>query len=289
VGTRWAVALLIVLLPAGLSARPAGPSDAARLAQLGLPLGAGADWRQWDSFLTNVVKTLGPEFAEPQREQLRDLFLDSRYQLVQTLASGVSDPVPHLFLDTWGRLGPVLKQAMSAVPQPVASRYAGFISAMDSVASLGSLAQGLGLLRVTPDVLRGASALLGTNVADPLAYTLDVDTGLRTLLGFTGVLPAPRISPAVELGRLRVPGHPGPAAWAGLASWFLPPALAAPDDFDRLNHWVPATPEVPGYLVEVRRLLTQASDRALAKTKLAPPYHALYRQIVFTAAWQESC
>ena len=290
VRTVWVAALLILVLPAGLEAQPASPPDNSRLAQLGLPLGAGADWRQWDSFLTNVVKTLGPEFAEPQREQLRDLFLDSRYQLVQTLASGISDPVPQLFLDTWGRLGPILKQAVPGVPMEAAGRYSSFIGAMDGVASLGSLTQKFGLLRVTPDALRSASTLLGTRAADPLAYTLDVDAALRTLLGFSATLPQPRVSPAVELGRLPVPWpHGDPRAWAELRSWFLPPAFAADDDFDRLNQWVPAAPDLSGYLVEVRRLLTQASTAALAKTKLAAPYHTLYRQIVFAAAWQESC
>jgi ribosomal protein S16 len=290
VNRAWDVSLtILLLLPGSLGAQQAPTLSGPRLAQLGLPVGAGADWRQWDSFLTNVVKTLGPEFAEPRREQLGDLFLDSRYQLVQTLASGVSDPVPTLFLDTWARLGPLLKQAVQEVPPQLAGRYSGFISAMDAVASLGGVVQGLGLLRVTPDALRGASALLGTKAADPLAYTLDVDGGLRTLLGFSGALPAPRLSPTVELGLRGLPrgDRPGPAA--ALRSFFLPPAYAAAQDFDRLNQWLPQGAELSGYLDEVRQLLTKAGTAALAKTKLAPSYQPLYRQIVLAAAWQESC
>ncbi len=52
---------------------------------------------------------------------------------------------------------------------------------------------------------------------------------------------------------------------------------------------MPDGPELPGYLAEVRQLLTQASTAALTKTKLAPSYQPLYRQIVFAAACQESC
>jgi hypothetical protein len=77
-------AILVLALAVALEAQPA--SRDARLAQLQLPMGAGADWRQWDSFLTNVVKRLAQDLGEPQRDQLRDLFLDSRYQLVQTLS-----------------------------------------------------------------------------------------------------------------------------------------------------------------------------------------------------------
>jgi transglycosylase-like protein with SLT domain len=284
------VAFLVLLLPASLGGQPRPTPAEFRLAQFGLPTGAGADWRQWDSFLTNVIKKLGQDLAEPRREQLRDLFLDSRYQLVQALSSASSDPVPGLFLDTWKRLGPILKQALPELPQQTAGQYRGFVSVMDGMASLGDVVQGLGFLHVTPDALRSASTLLGTGAADPLAYTLDVDAGLRTLLGFSGALPAPRVSPAVQLGRRRLPGQPGdPKALAGLRSWFLPAAFAAEEDFDRLNQWVPETPELPDYLVEVRKLLTEASTEALAKSTLAPRYHPLYRQIVFTAAWQESC
>jgi soluble lytic murein transglycosylase-like protein len=285
----WALAVLLFSLPSGVWAQTA-PPPGPRVAQLGLPTGVGADWRQWDSFLTNVVKKLGQDLAEPRREQLRDLFLDSRYQLVQAVSSGSSDPVPRLFLDTWNRLAPVLKQALPELPQQTAARYSSFISALDGVASIGGLAQGFGLLRLTPDTLRSASALLGTGAGDPLAYTLDVDTGLRTLLGFSGLLPSPQISPAVELGRFRGPEPRGdPRMWAGWRSWFVTPASAAEDDAHRLNQWIPDAPELSGYLLEVRKLLTRTSAEALAKSKLAPQHHPLYRQIVFAAAWQESC
>lgn len=272
----------VMLVPAGVAAPQPRPPTQTRVAQLGLPVGEAADWRQWDSFLTNVVKKLGADLAEPRREQLRDLFLDSRYQLVQALSTGASDPVPQLFTDTWSRLAPILKQALTDLPPQTASRYSGFISAMDAGASLGGLAQGLGLMRITPDALRSASALLGTTAADPLAYTLDVDGGLRSLLGFSGSLPAPSISPALT-------GGTSDARPSRFSAWFVTPALAADGDFKRLNQWVPAAPELSAYLAEVRKLLTEASAAALKKRSLAPSYHTLYRQVVFSAAWQESC
>lgn len=118
-----AAVVLTLLLAAGLDAQQAATAVDPRLAQLTLPAGSGADWRQWDSFLTNIVKKLATDLPEPRRAQLQDLFLDSRYQLVQTLSVG----------------------------------------------------QRFGLVEVTPDMLRGASKLLGTGDADPLAYVLDVD------------------------------------------------------------------------------------------------------------------
>ena len=288
--TVCGAAFLVFLLAAGLDAQqPPAPRDP-RLAQLTLPTGAGADWRQWDSFLTNVVKKLATDLPESRRTQLQDLFLDSRYQLVQTVSVSPTDPVPSLFLDTWSRLSPILNQSLSALSPQVAAQYKGFITAMDGAASLTSLGQRFGLVQVTPDMLRSASSLLGTGAADPLAYVLDVDSELRTFLGFTGDLTAPRVSPLIEQGSLRPLGPGGVRnASAALPSWFIAPAFAAEEEFDRLNQWVPQAPELNDYLSEVRRLLTQASTAALAKYRLAPQYQPLFRQIVFSAAWQESC
>ena len=45
------------------TAKPVNP----QIAALALPTGARADWQQWDSFLTNVVKKLGERFRPAQR------------------------------------------------------------------------------------------------------------------------------------------------------------------------------------------------------------------------------
>ena len=258
---------------------------------LPFPSGAGADWQQWDSFLTNVVKRFAQDIiGAEQQEQLRDLFMDSRYQLLQVFSAGTLDPVPRLFLDTWNRLSPILKEALSGLPPQTASQYMSFIAAMDSVASLGGLGQSLGLFRVTPDALRGAANLLGTGDTDPLAYVLEVDPALRTFLGFPQSLPSPQLSPRLERGSLPRRHLPGPAkASAALRSWLMPSAFATENGFDRLNQWVPEFDELQGYLSEVRKLLAQTSDGILKKTQLAPEHRPLYRQIVFAAAWQESC
>ena len=82
--------------------------------RIALPGGPQADWQQWDSFLTNVVKKLGADSQPALRDQLGETFLDSRYQLVQLLRAGSADPVPQLFADAWNRLAPILKQALFA-------------------------------------------------------------------------------------------------------------------------------------------------------------------------------
>ena len=285
-GTVVAAVAALILCVSGVGPKgaptPAGP----RLAALALPVGPTADWQQWDSFLTNVVKKLGEGFQTAQRDQLVDSFIDARYQLVVALRSGISDPVPQLFTDTWSRLSPIVKQAIPGAGQLRAGQYTSFISAMDAASSFSGLGQSLGLFRITPDALRGAARVLGVGEADPLAYTLAVDSGLRALLGFTSTLPSPQPSPNLEQGRLQ---RLRDKASAALGSLELRRASAAEPDFTRLNEWVPDHQEVDIYLLEVRRLLAELVNRVLAKSRLAQEQRQLYRQIVYTTAWQESC
>jgi soluble lytic murein transglycosylase-like protein len=283
------MALIAILFATCLWAIETPKARDTRLAALGLPTAAGADWQQWDSFLTNAIKKLAQELRPEQQEQVGDVFLDSRYQLAQMLGAGTSDPVPQLFADTWDRLSPILKQSVPGLSQQSASQVTGFATAMDGIKSLTGFGSQLGFFRITPDALRGAARLLGTGNADPLAYTLEIDSSLRNLLGFGESLPEPRPSSSLEQGRLQQLRE---RASAAVKSLLTRPAYAAEADFDRLNEWVPETKEgkdVQEYLVEVQKLLVETSDRVLAKSSLAPEYRQLYREIVFATGWQESC
>ena len=52
---------------------------------------------------------------------------------------------------------------------------------------------------------------------------------------------------------------------------------------------LPDKKDLQSYLDQVRSLLVDLSDKLAAKAKLADAHRPIYRQIVFTAAWQESC
>lgn len=280
-----AVAMAVLFAAALWAKEEPAPRDL-KLAALALPFGQRADWQQWDGFLTSVVKKLGEEFRPEQREQLAEIFLDARYDLVQALQSGSSDPVPQLFLDAWQRLAPVVKQAIPGAASQTAGQYTSFLSAMDAAASVSGLGQRLGFLRITPEALRGAARLLGTGDADPLAYTVDLDTGLRSLLGFSLPLPPPQPSPLLEQGRWQKLQEKASSA---LRPFIARRAFAAEADFNRLNQWLPEPPELQDYLTEVLGLLRELSDNVSKKSALDSKYHQLYQQIVLTTAWQESC
>ena len=287
-----AAALLLGLLISGAHADASNNTGqvqfaaAFQLPQLpqvpGLPAltGPSADWRQFDSFFTFVVKRFGDDVPANLKDPLGDAFLDSRYELTSAVAPGQGgNPVPQLFIDGWKRLSPIMNQALPALPKQTASLYSSFIGAADKLALTG----GAGL-NLTPDALKGMAKLIApSSTADPLAYTTTVDSGLRTLLGFGAPLPIGKQSrldhrfwPERELGTVI-------SFWLGRSAWAAEPAASD------LNQMLPDPKDLERYLTAVRNMLTELSEKLATKSNLSDEHKPLYRQIVFTAAWQESC
>lgn len=257
-----------------------------RVAALALPTATSADWQQWDAFLTNVVKRLAEDFQPELREQLGEFFLDGRHRLVEVLRTGSVEPVAQLFNESWARLSPILKSAMASASPEEAVRYSAFITAMDAASTVSGVGQALGIFRITPEALSGAATALAAGGTDPLGYQLDLDSTLRSLLGFTNSLPGFQSSPRLEQSRTRPLMDRASAAARSLGPRR---AHAAEADVDRLNQWLPEADEVPSYLSEVRRLLSETSDKVLSNSSLTSHHRLLYRQVVFATGWQESC
>jgi hypothetical protein len=287
-------AFLMVILARTLAANEAKSPELQLAAAFQLPQlpglsGPSADWRQWDSFFTFIVKRFGQDLSGDLKDSLGDVFLDSRYELTSVIASvGGQNPVPELFVSGWKRLSPVMNKALPGLSQQTASRYASFISAADKLAAVAPQASQLGLLQITPDALRGMARLLEPSGAvDPIAYNLNVDSALRNLLGFTAPLAVPSPLPGLKQSRLPFPLDVEHVFLR--SSWHDRTAMAGEPQSKKLNGWVPDAKEIEVYLTEVRVLLTQMSDKVAAKSKLPEEHKPLYRQIVFAAGWQESC
>jgi hypothetical protein len=236
------------------------------------------------------VKRFGQDVTGDLRDSLGTAFLDSRYELNEAIPSG-GDPVPRLFVSAWNRLSPIMNKAASAMPKPNAAQYSNFITAANQLAAVGQKGSQVGLVQFSPDALRGMARILAPGAAaDPLAYNLNVDSGLRNLIGFGSPLAAPRISPAIrQSGLYQYPLLPDVHEASLLPAWLNRGALAAEPNVNRLNQWVPDDKELQAYLTEVRELLAASSEKVAAKAKLAEDHKLLYRQIVFAAGWQESC
>ena len=250
----------------------------------GLPslTGPSADWRQFDSFFTFVVKRFGSDVPAGLKDPLADAFLDTRYELTSAIAPGRGgNPVPELFVNGWRRLSPIMNQALPGLPSQTAKLYSGFIGAADKLALTGAAG-----LNLTPDALRGMARLLSpTATADPLAFSTNVDSPLRNLLGFGAPL-----APAGRQSRLDRRFFSPDAETHSMSSFFLPrSATAAEPAKKNLNQLLPDLKDLQTYLNEIRGLLVQLSDRVATKLKLGDEHKTLYRQIVLTAAWQESC
>jgi len=287
-----AAALLLGLLISGAHADASDKTGqvqfaaAFQLPQLpqvpGLPAltGPSADWRQFDSFFTFVVKRFGDDVPANLKDPLGDAFLDSRYELTSAVAPGQGgNPVPQLFIDGWKRLSPIMNQALPALPKQTASLYSSFIGAADKLALTG----GAGL-NLTPDALKGMAKLIApSSTVDPLAYTTTVDSGLRTLLGFGAPLPIGKQS------RLDHRFLPERELASVISLWLGRSALAAEPPASDLNQMLPDPKDLERYLTAVRNLLIELSEKLATKSNLSDEHKPLYRQIVFTAAWQESC
>jgi hypothetical protein len=282
--------LVVLLLLAGPLHAAEGSREMQLAAAFELPkipalpslTGPSADWRQFDSFFTFVVKRFGDDVPVNLKDSLGDAFLDSRYELTRAIASGSGgNPVPDLFVNGWRRLSPIMNQALPALPQQTASLYSSFIGAADKLALTG----GAGL-NLTPDALRGMARLLSPSSAvDPLAYSTNVDGGLRGLLGFGAPLALPGRQSGLDR-RFLSPASEEPVRWSFS---FVRSAMAAAPATKNLNQLLPDPKDLQTYLNEIRDLLVALSDKVATRFKLADEHKSLYRQIVFAAAWQESC
>src|ERR1043166_6008514 len=268
---HFAAFLLLFIFPGGQAyahqdSREIQLAAAFELPQLpkvpGLPsglTGPSADWRQFDSFFTFVVKRFGDDVPGNLKDSLGDAFLDSRYELTSAVAPGRGgNPVPQLFIDGWKRLSPIMNQALPALPKQTASLYSSFIGAADKLALTG----GAGL-NLTPDALKGMARLIApTSTADPLAYSTNVDSGLRSLLGFG----APSSIPGKQ-SRLDRRFLLEREAATVISFWPGRAAMAAEPAASDLNQMLPDPKDLKQYLTQVRNLLVNLSDKITTKSK----------------------
>jgi hypothetical protein len=309
-------ALLLAGLASGLAAP--GPAPAADLSDLvkraleerrergddSLPRpGREEIARNWDAFLTAVVKRAGRD-APPGalRDQLLGVLIEERHHVVSMLTDATVDG-PELmrstFESSWEQLSPLLHQVAVELPEDNARRYAQFIEAGE----LMRAAERLGVARDlagSPESLRKlAQILLGDGGDDPLHYDTAVDPELRRIFGFGEPLEPPAPSPLLG------PGESKPGAsleafspFAALAGWLVPQAWASPTRGDRstlvarLNTWIPGRKqEVREYVPLVHDMLRLTVDDALGTAVVEEDETAaeVYPTLVIATAWQESC
>lgn len=234
-----------------------------------------------DDFATYLVKHLtGTGDPAGNQEALFEALVEVRLDLIASLTdpgAGDEDAARVLFVNAWDRLTPVLHEMAEQQPEhDSALRYLTFIGAGDMLRALDALGPAIGI-EVSRDGLRRlVRMLVPEETDDPLRHSDAVDPELRRSLGFGEPLPPP------ESGE--------EAAWL---DWLIAPAVAAgrldPAAVKKLNNWVPKTEDMDRYLPMVADVLDDAVRRQLGGGELDGRFHTVFRQLVLTTAWQESC
>ena len=232
-------------------------------------------YRNWDAFLTFVIKEAATATrSEELRVALLEILLDARYQFKSILGEppqSAADPVKQLFIRSWERLKPVMREISVHSPEQNLLPFLSFITAADALNALDRFGPAVGL-DISTDGLRRLARLLNDDPSiDPLKYLNETDPVLQQLFDF---------------------GMPGDITQQkkphGFNFQLIRPVYAA-NPRDRLNRWVPTAAELKSYLLEIRNLLLEEADARIRSSSIAQKYARIYRKLMLTTAWQESC
>jgi hypothetical protein len=212
-----------------------------------------------DAFLTFVIKQAGRDAAGAAlREELLDVLLDARHELVRALAGPVArgeDPVRAVFRRAWTRLAPLLRRASAGeLPAESALRYLSFVAAGDALAALEAAAPAFGIELSSQGLRRLARTLAPKATEDPLSRSREVDPELRAIFGFGPPLPAPEPAPEAAPGVApEAPHEPGGDAAPERAP--EPAPDGAPEPAPEAGPEVPAEPPPASRLAPLGRAL----------------------------------
>ena len=233
-----------------------------------------ANWQMMDAMITFAVKRYAKATSQQDlRDALVDILLDARYRLRDALAKPVTranDPVRHWFIDSWKRLGPVLRQISLENPGQEPMLLVSLLTATDALEILDRLGPSIGLDISANGLRRMGRMLIDQPGINPLLYEETVDPELRQLFQ----LP---VSPeSNQSSGFNFDFWPIRSAWAGTSN-------------ERLQLWVPRKSELPEYLPIIRDLLTDSANSTAETNKLDDSVKKLFQNLVLATAWQESC
>jgi cell division septation protein DedD len=231
-------------------------------------------WQLMDAVLVMAVKHYAAATdLQEVRNALLEILIDSRYRMRDALASPpdrANDEVRSWFLDSWKRLGPVIRSIALEQEGQEPLLWLSVLSATDALDALDQLGPGIGL-EISADGLKRLARMINGKQGDELLhYSEEVDPELQQLL-------QQPLQPAV------------PASATLNFDFSLLPRAQAASTSHKLNSWVPARSELGQYLPQVAHLLEASSGKLLNKHPLEQDYKRLYRKLVLATAWQESC
>jgi hypothetical protein len=257
-------------------------------------------WEAWDSFLVHIMTSLSKEhLSEADRQILLDTLLETRYRFVTGLLDGTvrRDFVREQFISAWKKLSPIFRHQLGDDPSRSVIGYLGFFTAADALSALDKISPTIGI-EISRNGLIRLARFLAEDKSLTLDYRMGVNPELRRVLGLGA--PPEASGPVTHMEELEIGG--GDIDFTGeddsgfkqrIMSFLFKPAWAKINTstitFKDIKPWVFSKKKVETYVERVKALLEKASDDALNDSKIEERYHKLYRRIILSTAWQESC
>jgi hypothetical protein len=232
------------------------------------------NWQMMDAMVTFAVKRYAKATSQQElRDALVDVLLDARYRLRDALAMPVTranDPVRHWFIDSWHRLGPVLRQISLEQRGQEPMLLVSLLAATDALEILDRLGPSIGLDISANGLRRMGRLLIDQPGINPLQYEESVDPELRQLFQLPASHDLKQSSGfKFDFSLIR-------SAWAKSSN-------------KRLELWVPTKSELPEYLPMIRELLTDSATSTIESSQLDASVKKVYQNLVLSTALQESC
>lgn len=209
-------------------------------------------------------------------EELLSILMDFRHEVSQLFhrENLRHNPVPELFISTWTRLSPVLKNMSKNLSGHQDSlRFLSFITAGEAMISLKQAGPKLGVDLSPRGMMRLGQLLLNSN-ANPIAYNQGVNSKMRKAFGFGPPL--------------KISANPTSAP----RSYFVKVAATEakpPKPEYKINQIIPNRKNLNRYLPLAFKMLQRTTNLTIVKSKLDSQYHDTYRWMVTSTAWKESC
>ena len=257
-------------------------------------------WEAWDSFLVLMITSLSNEpISEPDRQILLDTLLEIRHRFVTGLLEGTveRDFVRKQFISTWDNLSPIFRNQLGDDPSKSLFGYLAFFTAADALSALDKISPTMGI-EISRNGLIRLARLLAEDKSLTLDYRPGVNSELRRVLGLGA--PPEASTPVTHMEEFEIEGEEidfnedEDSSFEKLIMSFMgKPAWAKADKptitFKDIKPWVFSKKNYKTYVERVISLIEEASDGALNDSKIEEKYHDLYRLIVLSTAWQESC
>ena len=185
-----------------------------------------------------------------------------------------NDEVRSWFLDSWKRLSPIIRGIALEQEGQEHLLWLSVLSATDALNALDQLGPSIGL-EISADGLKRLARMINEGQGETLMPTGDeLDPELQQLF-------------QQQLFHQQPQSEPAPSALH--INFSLLPRAHAAAPANNLNRWVPDKNELGKYLPQVASLLDTSSGQLLDKYPLEQEYKRLYKKLVLTTAWQESC